>query len=64
MLWTVPSLHAQNDTEQKMIKSINQKSDVNERFQATLKLANFYKENNIQKADSIRKVIIEKSRSL
>lgn len=56
-------LRAQEPTEQQIITSINSESNPKQRFVKTMKLANFYKAHNIYRADSIRGIVLNKSRN-
>jgi len=53
---------AQHTKEIHFIQSIEKETNPRKRFYRIMALGEFYKENNIERADSIRKVILEESR--
>ncbi len=53
---------SQHSKEIHLIQSIEKESNPKKRFNRIMVLGEYYKENNIEKADSIRKIILEESR--
>lgn len=62
VLLNATSSYAQNSHEKQMIKSIETESNPNKRFSRIMSLGEYYKKNNIHKADSIRIIILTESR--
>ena len=63
ILLNVSNTFAQNSHEQQIIQSIRSERNPKIRFSRIMALGEFYKENNIYRADSIRKVILRESRN-
>ena len=54
---------AQNSHEQQIIKSIKNEPNAKKKFSRMMVLAEYYKANNIHRADSMRYVLLEESRN-
>lgn len=57
-------VEGQNSHERQMIQSINSESNPKKKFSRMMSLAEYYKENNIRRADSLRYVLMKESRKL
>ena len=63
VLFLVPSLgHAQQSRESQLIRQYNAESNPKKKFNRLMVIGEYYKINNIYRADSLRKVILVKSR--
>ncbi len=58
------NLHAQVSHEEQMLQSIESEKNPRKKFSRMMSLAEYYKENNIRKADSIRHVLLQDSHIL
>jgi len=63
ILLNVSESYAQESHEQQIIESIKSEKNPRKRFNRIMALGEFYKENNITRADSIRTVVLEESRN-
>ena len=64
VLLFVPSIaHAQQSRESQLIKSYNSEGNPKKKFNRLMALGEYYKENNIHRADSVRRIILDRSRS-
>lgn len=57
-------VHAQSSREEKLVNAISTESNKKKRYSRIMALAQYYKENNIHRADSIREVLIDESKSM
>lgn len=55
--------HAQQSRESQLIRQYNSEVNPKKKFSRLMVLAEYYKENNIHRADSLRKIILERSRN-
>ena len=63
LLLTGSDLFGQDSHEQQIIRSIATEKNKKKRFSHIMTLGQYYKENNIDRADSIRSVIVRESRN-
>ena len=65
LLWMTNEVHAQQFTsrEAELIRQYNSETNARRKFNRLLNLGDYYKVNNIHRADSLRKIIVEKSRN-
>ena len=61
MLIGMGNSHGQSSKENQLVSSYLSEKNVKKKYSRLMALGEFYKQNNIQKADSIRHIIVEKS---
>ena len=54
--------HSQTAREKQLLESIRKEKDESKRFKHLLILGEYYKSNNIYRADSLKDVLLQKSR--
>lgn len=61
VLFGTGNLHAQSSKESQLISSYSSEKNVKKKYSRLMALGEYYKVNNIQKADSIRNIIVDES---
>jgi len=63
LLLFAPTMYAQQSHESQLIRTYNSETDPNKKFSRLMALGEFYKINNVHRADSIRHIILRESRN-
>lgn len=62
LLWSNVWSYSQESKEEQLIQSVNSESNQKKKFNRLMTLGEFYKVNNIERADSIKNIILNESR--